>query len=186
MNITKALVDEHVLILKGLDFLRIARDHIEQNQLPSELFFEKAVSFFRNYADKYHHYKEEFLMFGFLARKKEGLMDLEIGSLRLQHETGRESLTKLEKSIQGYSMRNEIAITTLLGNMASFTSVLSRHIFMEDNFFFPMVEKELTSDEKEILFDQFRVEEKIFDEKKVLPNNLELLEEMKELITVEL
>jgi len=72
MNIIQILTDEHILILKGLDFLRIARDKIEKNEHPPKSFFHKAVRFFRNYADKYHHYKEEFLMFGFLARKEEG------------------------------------------------------------------------------------------------------------------
>jgi len=104
MNITQTLIGEHVLILKGLGFLRVARDKIEQNQHPPKLFFQKAIPFFRNYADKYHHYKEEFLMFGFLAQKKEGQLDLEIGSLRHQHEIGRQFLTRLEKSINGYKM----------------------------------------------------------------------------------
>ncbi len=182
MNITQTLKDEHVLILKGLEFLRIARDKIESDQQPSKLFFQKAVSFFRNYADKFHHYKEEFLMFGFLAQKKEGQLDLEIGSLRHQHEIGRQFLTRLEKSINGYEMKNEIAITSLLENLASFISVLSRHIFKEDNLFFPMVEHELSLDEKTTLFEQFELEEEKLNSKNSIRNNLELLKEMEKLI----
>ena len=185
MNITQALIDEHVLILKGLGFLRIARDKIEQNQHPHKLFFQKAVPFFRNYADKYHHYKEEFLMFGFLAQKKEGQLDLEIGSLRHQHEIGRQFLTRLEKSINGYEMKNEIAITSLLENLASFISVLSRHIYREDNLFFPMVEQELSVDEKTTLLKQFEIEEKKLNTDNPIENNLELLKEMEKLIDMD-
>ncbi len=183
MNITQELVKEHIIILKGLKLLRIARDKIENNQHPPKSFFEKAVPFFRNYADKYHHYKEEFLMFGFLAQKKEGQLDLEIGSLRHQHELGRDCINRIEKSINGYAMKNEIAITSLLQNMASFISVLSRHIYREDNIFFPMVEKELSIDEKTTLLNQFKIEEKTLEKKNPLASNLALLQEMDILIT---
>ncbi|MCP4115850.1 MAG: hypothetical protein GY737_10680 [Desulfobacteraceae bacterium] len=185
MNITQTLVDEHVLILKGLEALRIARDKIERNRHPPKLFFEKAVPFFRNYADQYHHYKEEFLMFGFLARKKEGTLDLEIGALRHQHEKGRQFLTRLERSINGYGMENEIAVTTLLENLASFIAVLGRHIFREDNLFFPMVEQELSLDEKTTLFEQFQLEEQALRKKLPLANCFEQLEEMEKLVAME-
>ncbi len=185
MNITQALISEHVLILKGLESLRIARDKIEQNQHPPKLFFQKAVSFFRNYADKYHHYKEEFLMFGFLAQKMKGQLDLEIGSLRHQHEIGRQFLTRLERSINGYEIKNEIAITSLLENLASFISVLSRHIHREDNLFFPMVEHELSVDERATLLKQFKIEEEKLSTKNSIENNLELLKEIEKLIDMD-
>ncbi len=184
MKITQILIDEHIMILKGLSFLRIARDMIENNQHPSKVFFQKAVFFFRNYADKYHHYKEEFLMFGFLAQKREGQLDLEIGSLRHQHEIGRQSLTKLEKSLNGYEMKNEIAITSLLENLASFISILSRHIYREDHLFFPMVEKELSKGDKELLKKQFQLEEDALKIRNPVEESLELLNKMEQLIIV--
>ncbi len=183
MNITHELVNEHVIILKGLALLRIAMNKIEKNQHPPKSFFEKAVPFFRNYADKYHHYKEEFLMFGFFAQKKEGQLDLEIGSLRHQHELGRECINKIEKSINGYGIKNEIAITSLLQNLASFVSILSRHIYREDHIFFPMVEKELSIDEKMTLLEQFKIEEDRLKEENPLASNLALLKDMNMLIT---
>ncbi len=182
MKITQALIDEHVFILQGLDFLKDARNNIEKNLHPPKEFFQAAVPFFRNYADNYHHYKEEFLMFGFLATKKKGLLDLEIGSLRHQHEIGRQFLTKIEKSIKGYEMGNEIAITSLLTNLASFVSVLCRHIFMEDHLFFPMVEKELSDNEKKMLMAQFELEKQTIEKKNPIKNNLELIHEMQTLI----
>jgi len=182
MKITQALIDEHIIILKGLGFFKTTRDRIEKNQHPPKQFFQSAVSFFRYYADQYHHYKEEFLMFGFLARKKEGLLDLEIGSLRHQHEIGRQFLTNVEKSINGYDMKNEIAITSLLENLASFSSVLTRHIFREDHLFFPMVEQELSSNEKKMLMEQFKIEQQELEKRNPLEKNLELLDGMQKLM----
>jgi len=113
-------------------------------------------------------------------------LDLEIGSLRHQHETGRRFLTRLEKSINGYAMKNEIAITSLLENMASFISILSRHIYREDNLFFPMVEQELSTDQKTTLIEQFKLEEEALKKKNPLANNFKLLEDMEILIAMEL
>jgi hemerythrin-like domain-containing protein len=91
----------------------------------------------------------------------------------------------LERSINGYEMKNEIAITSLLENLASFISVLSRHIYREDNLFFPMVEHELSVDEKATLLKQFEIEEKKLNKKNPIENNLELLKEMEKLIDMD-
>ncbi|MBW1941869.1 MAG: hypothetical protein JRJ51_03435 [Deltaproteobacteria bacterium] len=43
--------------------------------VPAKEFFEKAVAFARNFADRFHHYKEEHVMFAQLAEKKAGFFD---------------------------------------------------------------------------------------------------------------
>ena len=184
MKLTQTLVKEHVRILKGIEFLSMARDKIERNQHPPREFFETAVLFFRNYADKYHHFKEEYLMFGFLAQKTAGRLDLEIGALRHQHERGREFISRLERSINGYAMGNEIAVTSLLENLSAFISVLGHHIHMEDAIFFPLVEKELSRDEKTSLLEQFVREEARLEESNSTQINDGLLAKMEKLITL--
>jgi hemerythrin-like domain-containing protein len=184
MELTEKLVKEHVSILRGIDLLSRARDKIERNQYPPGAFFETAVVFFRNYADKYHHFKEEYLMFGFLAQKVGGELDLEIGALRHQHERCRGFLTRLERSINGYAMGNEIAVTSLLENLSAFISVLNHHIHMEDAIFFPLVEKKLSRDEKASLGDQFiREEERLRGGNHTLGKE-DLLAKMEKLITL--
>ncbi len=183
MEMTQELIREHTLILKGLACLALARDALEKDQHPPRRFFDMAVRFFRNYADKFHHYKEEYLMFGFLAKKQEGELDLEMGALRYQHEVNRACIAKIEKSLNGYGMGSEIAVTTLLVNLSSFISILRRHIYREDHLFFPMAEKELSKDEKELLIQQFRQEEAAMGGTDITEINLGLLREMAELIS---
>ncbi len=79
------IFEEHNLILKGLDLLKTAAEKIVRNQNPPREFFEKAVRFTLNFTNRFHHYKEEIVMFGLLAQKKEGEIDAEIGCLRSQH-----------------------------------------------------------------------------------------------------
>jgi hemerythrin-like domain-containing protein len=183
MIISQGLTQEHGRILQGIEYLSMARDALEKNRHPPKKFFELAVLFFREYADRFHHYKEEYLMFSFLARKKEGAIDLEMGSLRYQHEINRTCIAKIEKSLDGYDMGNEIAVTTLLVNLASFISILRRHIYREDHLFFPMTEIELSEDEKIVLMQQFNQEEKALDMEKILVRSQGLLQEMNDLIS---
>ena len=55
MEISHDLIKEHVRILQGLEYLSMARHALEKNLHPPKEFFETAVLFFREYADKFHH-----------------------------------------------------------------------------------------------------------------------------------
>jgi hemerythrin-like domain-containing protein len=159
MNVTDILVREHLIIRESLDALSRARDDLEQGQRPPKEFFAVAVEFARNFADKYHHFKEEYLMFGLLAQKKAGLFDGPIGSLRHEHEQCRYFIEKIFESIDSYAGGDEIATTTLLENLAAYISILKKHIHIEDHVFFKMAEQELSEKEKRILVAQFEKEE---------------------------
>lgn len=155
MNATKPLIKEHALILKALDAMSFAKHQIENGKYPPKAFFELAVVFSRDFSDTFHHFKEEFLMFGMLAQKKEGDLDLEIGALRQQHEKCRGFISGIEASLKGYAEKDELAVTALLENLAPYISLLRRHIHQENHVFFPMVEESLTEEENTYLLDQF-------------------------------
>ncbi len=182
MEVLTKLTEEHALILQGINCLETARDALEKSCHPPVAFFETAVLFFTEYADKLHHYKEEYLLFGFLASKKGGSIDLEMGALRYQHEVNRQCLKKIKDSLKGYGTKNEIAVTTLLENSAAYISILKRHIYREDQLFFPMAETELSENEKNQLKKQFEAEENGLNTNKVLRDNLSRLQNMKNAI----
>ena len=162
MKTTDVLIREHGLILSSLENLSLARDKIEKGELPPREFFEKAVWFSSNFFDQFHHFKEEFLMFGLLAEKKNGAIDHDIGALRHQHERCRKYIRKIKYSIDGYSRGNEIPVTTLLENLASYISLLRRHIYREEHIFFKMADKVIDGDEGEELLTRFKSEEDKF------------------------
>jgi hemerythrin-like domain-containing protein len=146
MKATEILVKEHSLILQAVDCLAQAKEKIEMYEpLPQE-FFEI-------------HFKEEFLMFGLLAQKKDGAFDGPISALRFEHERCREFINKIGRSIEDYIRGDQIATATLLENLAAYISILKRHIHSEDHIFFPMVDQELSQDEKNALQLQFQKEE---------------------------
>jgi hemerythrin-like domain-containing protein len=178
MKAIDILVKEHGLISLMLNTLDKAKKQIERGQFPPKEFFKNAVEFSRSFADKYHHYKEEYLMFGLLAQKKEGDIDLETGVLRFQHERCRECINAIENSIEGYAEGNEIATTILLGNLSSYISILKWHIHIEDNIFFGMAKKEISEEEAEILYEQFLEEAKSYGGKDFVEKNRALIHEL--------
>src|SRR5512143_1171456 len=95
----RTLIGEHRLILEQLDNLSLARQMLEEGLWPPRAFFEGAVEFARAFADRFHHFKEEFLMFGMLAQKKHGRLDADIGALRYQHERCRKAMTEIERAL---------------------------------------------------------------------------------------
>jgi len=159
MKSLEILIKEHSLIVYALECLTAARDRLEKGKRPPGEFFQKAVEFFQTFADKFHHFKEEFLMFGLLSQKNDGAYDVEIGTLRYQHERCRTFIDKIKASIGGYSIGDEIATSILLENLASYISLLKLHIYIEDHIFFKMVEQTLSQEEDRSLLSQFRIEE---------------------------
>lgn len=180
MEPTGILVQEHREILQALESFATAKAALETGGRPDPHFFETGVRFFSAFADRFHHFKEEFLMFGLLAQKKNGAVDLEIGALRFQHERCRIHLDRIHAALGGYSRKDEIATTTLLENLAAYEALLRRHIHLEDTMFFPMIQGTLTSEEKVHLRDYFQNEEKRFRESGALETCLSDLNLLKE------
>ena len=135
MDPIEILMNEHGLIRNYLDNLTRAVTKLENGERPSRAFFEKAVLFSREFADKFHHFKEEYLMFGLLALKKGGAFDGPIGSLRYQHERCRACIEAISNLRDGYSNGDGIATTKLLENLAAYISLLRRHIHERDLLF---------------------------------------------------
>lgn len=155
MITTRVLKTEHGLILRHLENLWLAQKHLEKGRRPAPEFFETAVGFSRDFADRFHHVKEEFVLFGVLAQKQNGRLDMEIGALRHQHECCRHSIVEIERALKGYRARDEIAATAVLTHLAAYTAILQRHICLEDTIFFPMADALLTSEDHRNVADYF-------------------------------
>ncbi len=155
MDPIDTLTNEHGLIRQFLDNMALAAEMIENGSRPSSAFFEKAVDFARTFADKYHHFKEEHVLFLQLAQKKQGEVDAQLEALRYEHERGRSLVTGIESALPGYEANDPIKTGELLENIAAYVSLLRHHIHIEDHVFYPMARKTLTSDEFAALNPEF-------------------------------
>lgn len=179
MRAIEVLTREHGLILQALESFSLAQEKIERGQQPSKVFFEKALGFFHDFADRFHHFKEEYLVFGLLAEKTEGAFDGPIAALRYQHERCRKFVDGIAESLDGYAEGDEIATLRLLENLAAYSSLLKRHIYEEDHIFFQLAEKELSEVEDKELLIQFETEEKRIQDQDILESNRKLVLEMR-------
>jgi hemerythrin-like domain-containing protein len=155
MDPLETLSNEHGLIRQYLDSLNMAAARIESGQRMSEAFFEKAVEFARTFADKFHHFKEEHVLFVRLAEKKKGEMDAQLDALRLQHERGRELVAGIANSVEGYIAKDPMKTADLLQNMAAYGSLLRHHIHTEDHVFYPAARKLLDQEEMDQIAHEF-------------------------------
>jgi hemerythrin-like domain-containing protein len=155
MDPLETLSNEHGLIRQFLDNMTMAASKIEQGQRPSEAFFEKAIDFARSFADSFHHFKEEQVLFVRLAEKRKGEIDSQLETLRFQHERGRELINGMGEAMEGYVARDSMKTVDLLEKMAAYAALLRHHIHIEDHIFYPMARKALTADEMEQVGQQF-------------------------------
>jgi hemerythrin-like domain-containing protein len=147
MNPIEILANEHGVIRQALNSCNQARQRMEEGTNPPVEFFEKMVDFARNFVDKRHHFKEEYLMFGKLAEKHQSELDAEIEALRQQHDHGREYVSEMANALDGYGQGKDAQVTIMLENLAPYTTMLRHHIHREDTVFYPMVEEALSQEE---------------------------------------
>ncbi len=147
MDPIETLSNEHGLIRQYLDNLALATTHLEEGRRPSRAFFEKGVDFARTFADRFHHFKEEHVLFVRLAQHKRGEIDAQLETLRHQHERGRELISAVAAALDGYEANDAGRTADLVENLAAYIALLRHHIHLEDHVFYPMARKTLSADE---------------------------------------
>ena len=158
MDPIETLETEHRLISRFIDTLAVAVERLEEDRNPPPEFFANSVEFAREFADTFHHRKEELVMFRQLAQKKSGAIDGRIEALRYQHDQGRNLVAGIRHSIGSYSEGDPAAIATVRENGAAYVSLLRHHIHTEDEIFFPMAREEMTDEEFAALTIEFEKE----------------------------
>lgn len=164
MTALDKLKDDHKLIRRYLDNLLLAHDFlVEREEVPVSVF-EKTLDFSKNFMNKYHHHREEYILFLKLAEKKGGSIDPQIVSLRDQHERSRNLVSQIKEALRGYKSGDEVAGARLAENVGYYVSLERQHVNRENHVFYPMA-KEAFSDEEMAEFDaEFKkIEEKQSD-----------------------
>lgn len=155
MKAVTMLKEEHRQILWFLDQLSLAGDRVVKNESPPRAFFDEAIAFARQYADKFHHYKEEEIMFRILAQKHHGELDAELEQLKQQHVQCRNFVSAMADALDGFEAGNQSQTRVLHRNMDEYIKSLRRHIDHENICFFPKVGLELSEAELKALEGEF-------------------------------
>jgi len=155
MKPLETLRNEHGLIRQFLDNLTLAVEKLQNEEPPPREFFDLAVEFAREFADRFHHFKEEHVMFVRLAQKKSGAIDGQIEALRHQHERGRNCVAAIADALDGYAAGKPAQVSQVLENVAAYAALLRNHIHKEDHIFYPMAQEVLSAEEESQLEAEF-------------------------------
>ncbi|TAK32221.1 MAG: hypothetical protein EPO28_17835 [Saprospiraceae bacterium] len=142
----KMLYAEHQVILERMEDLRQLLKRSNLAAKKEELL--GYVDFFRTYADKYHHHKEEDVLFSLLKDRFPGLSSL-AEALEEHHTMFRETIADIENALRAEDFEKAGA------DFLRYLSDLTDHISAEDDELFVAVDSELTGAEREKLYYAF-------------------------------
>lgn len=145
----KTLVDEHVLIKRWLALIPAVVDNLDVDTTEGRELILDGVEFIRYYADKYHHAKEEEVLFQYFDE------NLEILRVMYEdHKTGRNHV----KAILGALERKDRG--TIAEHLTAYGELLKDHIRKEDEILLPWMDRNLSDRQIGELFAKFNETDK--------------------------
>jgi hemerythrin-like domain-containing protein len=153
---TQILSDEHRVIervLSGLEQLtRLPlSDSVER--------WQKALAFFRHFADQCHHFKEEKVLFP--AMEAHGVPNEggPIGMMLAEHEEGRGHVKSMLAAVEQIASGNAAVAERLFSHARAYLALLREHIRKEDDILFRMADEVIPRDEQLQILEQFEAHE---------------------------
>ena len=155
MKPTQIMDAEHRLIETVVKALGGVAAALEKGQPADAAMLATAVEFFRIYADKLHHGKEETLFFPLLVKRGVPPQGCPIGGLNHEHEKGRALVRTLAEQAPAYAQGRPGAKEGLLETLHGIFDLYQNHIWKEDAMVFPMADKVLTAADQKELTEKF-------------------------------
>lgn len=152
---TKILRDEHDVILGGLDILESYAERLNQGEAVSPDNLEAILEFFRLFADKTHHGKEEALLFPAMVAKGFSYETGPIHCMLSEHEQNRTLTRAMVAAIAEMRSGAPNAEMRFAEAAGDYAHVLREHIQKENFVLFNMAEQVLAPTEEPALLKKF-------------------------------
>ncbi|RLD22601.1 MAG: hypothetical protein DRI69_00710 [Bacteroidetes bacterium] len=143
------LVAEHDIISSVEDLLPRLDGYWNIDKEVYEEAVKLLITFFREYGDKFHHYKEEQVLFPRLNSNYEFSQPTLVEELEDHHEFFREYVSSLENSLQNKDYEK------VQGTLKSYVRDLLDHIGAENDELFVMAESLFSEEELEAMYFDF-------------------------------
>jgi hemerythrin-like domain-containing protein len=160
MEVTQKLMNEHQLILKYIDLIQnlVRMENRDKRNSFITDHGEKLVDFIQNYADRYHHEKEENILFRILDDPEVLSHCNPVPQMLYEHEQGRECVAGMIQSLGDKDFK------LFCENASAYGILLSQHIYKEDNILYPMAEQNLSEDAKRLIVRDYQAAEQRINE----------------------
>ncbi|MEX2606373.1 MAG: hemerythrin domain-containing protein [Kiritimatiellia bacterium] len=154
MNPTDVLRKEHEIIRKVADALKREAGRIQKNDTVEAERIAKFHDFFKNFADRCHHAKEEDELFPVLREKNVDPVIIDL--LVKQHAEGRILLAGIENTLSRLTGDGSEPDTRVLARyLFEYAQLMERHIRLENEYLWPRVSERLDDSQKSDLAKAF-------------------------------
>jgi hemerythrin-like domain-containing protein len=162
----KKLVDEHVLIKRWLTLIPDVVKNLDVESEEGRQLILNGVDFIRSYADKYHHAKEEEILFKYF--------DENLDILQVIYEDHRQARSHVTAILEAIERRDREAIAE---HLSAYGGLLAEHIKKEDEILYPWMERNLSMTQIGELFSKFNeADQEIGDSTKKYQEFIETVE----------
>jgi len=140
-DITQALVNEHRLILRMIALLEKNAALTKAGNYKNWRFYLDGVDFIRNYADRFHHAKEEDVLFEALVANGMPRQNSPVAAMLMEHDQGRAYVKAMEAAAQAALAGGENQESIIAENALAYAALLRDHICKEDDVLYPLAER---------------------------------------------
>jgi len=140
----KKLVDEHVLIKKWLALIPEVLPRLDLKSEDDRQLVRDGVDFIRSYADKFHHAKEEDILFKYF--------DDNLDMVKVMCEDHKTARNHVKAIVEGLEVKDR---QTVVHHLSAYRDLLSQHIKREDEIMLPWMDKQLSVSQVGEMFSRF-------------------------------
>ena len=140
-NVTQVMVDEHKLILRMITLVEQNTALLEEGKFRNWKFYLDAVDFIRNYADHFHHAKEEEVLFKALVKNGMPEKQSPIEAMQMEHDEGRAHVRAMEEAAQKALDGKTGQAVIIAEHAKGYAELLRGHIEKENDILYPLAER---------------------------------------------
>lgn len=162
MSATETLKHEHQVILLALTGAEAQAEQLTRNPAQATALLAQMADFFRNFADRCHHAKEENLLFPLMEERGIPREGGPLGVMYREHEEGRAHVRAIFEALPQATGGNTVALAELRQHVFAFVDLLREHIDKEDHCLYAMADQALSAQDQDDLqaaFDRVEAEE---------------------------
>ncbi|MGA2957225.1 MAG: hemerythrin domain-containing protein [Thermodesulfobacteriota bacterium] len=160
MTPTDELKEEHQGILLMLKILDKVCVKLESKEKVDPDHLERIVEFFRVFADKCHHGKEEDLLFPEMEKSGVPKERGPIGVMLIEHDQGRAFVKGMGEAATRYKKGGSTGLAEFTKNARDYIALLTQHINKENNILFPMGDRAISREKQGELVEAFETLER--------------------------
>ncbi len=148
---TQDLENDHKYILRLIDIM----ERMVMNCSTDIPHMKMVVNLIRQYADGFHHAKEENLLFPMLVQKGFSTDSGPVSVMLHEHDEGRKFVKGMIDGIEAYATTGDSSLPDIYLNMQGYIDLLRAHIGKENNVLFKMADRILSPLEQQQLLEAF-------------------------------